>query len=349
MINNQIILSDIEHIIGNNNLNSKFKNKTVLITGGTGLIASYLITYFLQLNRKYNFNIKIIVNIRNKEKLSKKIGDLTGILIIEKNVEDLIISDIITDNLDFIYHFASSSSPYVIQKNPSKIISANVDGTRAVLNLAKYFDSEVIYSSTREIYGEVINKKSIKESDMGAVNPTLVRSCYPESKRMAENILVSYGYEFDIDYKIIRIAHVYGPGMNIENDGRVMSDFIFDTINNNSIQIHSDGKALRAFCYVSDAIDGIIRITFAKDCNTFNLSNETEEVSILELANKLASLRSPSLDVKILGENVDSSKYLNYQRVGLNVERLIKLGWKPRVGLKQGLRKTIEFFMGGKN
>lgn len=347
MLNSTIINADLDKIILNNEFVDQFKNKSILITGGTGLIASYLIGFFNRMNLNNDANISLTVNVRSKSRFNDRMGiNIENLKIIEKSVQDLNCDDIAEERIDFIFHLAGSSSPYAIRNNPTDIIQANVNGTIAVLEVAKVKGAKVFYSSTREVYGATEDIQLLKEDDVGITNQTELRSCYPESKRMAENIFVSYHHEFKIDYVIARIAHLYGPTMAISNDGRIMSDLIGNIANRENIELISDGSALRAFCYISDAIEAILKMTLKGSNEIFNLSNETEEVSILELSKLLISLVPDSkLEVTHLkNENAQSTGYLNFKRVGLDTRKLEKIGWVPKVGLKDGLKNTIDYF-----
>ena len=171
------------------------------------------------------------------------------------------------------------------------------------------------------------------------------RACYPESKRISETICKSYNLQYKMKYQICRIAHVYGPGMNIENDGRIMSDIISDIVNNRNIILKSDGSAQRAFCYLSDAVRAIFLILLnGKENDVFNLSNEEDEISIKDLAKlgaELFSEKNIKVDYQISNNN---NLYTNYKRSKLDNSKLYNLGWKIKIDLKEGIRKTVLSF-----
>ena len=349
MFDNSIIQSDISSIYYTLNEDNKyFYNKTILVTGGTGLISSYLILYLKYLNDKKEANIDIIVNVRSKKRFEEKLNvDLSTFKIIEKPVQDLTNNDIGTEQLDLIFHLAGSSSPYAIQNHPTDIIEANVTGTLNVLKIAKQYNAKVYYSSTREVYGETEGIQWLKEDSIGITDHTKIRSCYPESKRMAENLIISYQHEYNVEYVMNRIARVYGPGMAISNDGRIMSDLVGNVVNGEDIALLSDGSALRAFCYITDAITGIL-LSVVKGHNAiYNLANETEELSILDLSELLINVR-PELNLKVAyvpNEQKQDIGYLAFKRVGLDTNQLETIGWKPNVNLKEGLKRTVEFYL----
>ena len=346
MYNNEIIRDDLDYIVNDINL-EKLKNKTFLITGATGMLASYYLCTLMYLNDKYNYNIKIYALARNINKLFEKldITDRKDIVAIEQDVCEPINN---LGNLDYIVHMASSSNPKSIVENPVGIIEANVLGTLNILELAQKSNSEVIFTSTREVYGDMKNVEIVKENDMGVLDNTMVRSCYPESKRMAENLIVSYAYQHGISYKIARIAHSYGPGMIINNDGRIMSDLLSNVLNKENIILKSAGTAKRAFCYVTDATKGLLYMTTSSEKNQFyNLANETEEIEIRKLAENLTDWYSDyNIELQFDIENTKSnnSKYVNFARTKLSTEKLENLGWKPSISLYEGIHKTINFF-----
>lgn len=345
MYNNEIIQSDLAYIVKDINF-KKLKNKTVLITGASGMLASYYLCSLIYLNDNFNYNIEIFALVRDKEHLLKKIGieNREDIKIVEQDVCDNINID---EKIDYIIHMASSSNPKSITENPVGIIKANVIGTLNILELAKKNNAEVIFTSTREIYGDMKDVEIIKEDDMGILNNIQLRSCYPESKRMAENLIVSYSYQYNIRYKIARIAHSYGPGMIVKNDGRIMSDLLSNVLDKKDIILKSDGKAKRAFCYVADAIKGLLIITVSNNKNeVYNLANETEEIEIKELAENLTKWYSEyNIKLEYRIEN-NSNKYVNFKRTKLSTGKLEKLGWKPEINLRDGITRTINFFEG---
>ena len=345
MYNNRIVQSDMKEIVESEIDFSCLKDKTVLITGANGMLASYYMYVLMYLNDYRKMNIKIYALVRNVQKLEKitAFSKRKDIRPVKKDVCEKID---IEDKIDYIIHMASSANPKTIIKDPIGIIKANVDGTFNILELAKKNSSRVIFTSTREIYGEMPSSiNEIMEEDMGVLNHLTLRSCYPESKRMAENILVSYGYQYNVDYQIARIAHVYGPGMIIDGDGRIMSDLIEAIVNKKDIVLKSTGEAKRSFCYITDAIKALYLITLDKNRNqVYNVANETETISIKDLACELINWykgRNIKLKFDIKDEK---DKYVSFKRTKLNTNKLELLGWNPEINLKEGINRTINYF-----
>lgn len=342
---NKIIKEDIDRIINRFPYEDYLANKTILITGASGLIAKYLTYFFLVLNAKKNTNIKILALVRNIEKAKQNFKNDENLIYINQDVCDELNYD---GNVDYIFHAASSASATAIKTNPVGIIKANTIGTINILEFAKKHNTKkVIFPSTREVYGKVENIDQINESDMGTIDPMDSRNCYPESKRISEALFKSYYNQYGINFNILRIAHTYGPTMEILNDGRVMSDFIGAVVNNQNIVLNSDGTAIRSFCYVADTIEGILKVLIkGKSGEVYNLSNETEPYMIREVAEMLIKL-FPEKELKLLFSNpTDEIKkgYVNYKIVRLNTKKIEDLGWTPSITLEEGLKRTVESF-----
>ena len=343
LFSNNVVRKDIEEISAEFTFWNKFNNQTILITGANGHIASYIAyTFAFQIINR-GLNAKLLLLSRNFDKLKKRFGHL-----ISPNIK-LIVHDIseeldFNEHIDFIYHFAGNASPYYIKTDPVGIMRANIIGTMNVAELARTNGSKIIFSSSREVYGQTEGLALLKEEDFGKVELLDARSCYPESKRAAEAILNSYRLQYNVPFVIARIAHCYGPEMKIGNDGRVMQDFISNAVNNEDIIIKSDGQALRAFCYITDVISCLLILSINGVIGeAYNISNEDEEITIAELANKIASITG-NINVQLKGSDSDSSLYCSYKRVGLNCSKAKRLGWNPRIGLESGLTKTIMSF-----
>ncbi len=339
-----IVQDDLHNLMNSNLLWQKLENKCVLITGATGMLASYLTYALMYLNEKKDSGIQILLLARNREKLVRLFGEESDSMVYL--VQDVCDEIAYSGKVHYVVHAAGAASPFHILNDPVGIIRANTLGTLNVMEFAKKNDAEkVVFMSTREVYGKADDRDVLRESDMGVVDPLDPRSCYPESKRMAETILKSYSTQHNVDFNPLRISHVYGPGMPLENDGRVMSDLLNDAVNKRDIRLKSAGTAERSFCYVTDAIDAIFRVLLSGKRNeAFNIANETDSISILDLAKAIQSIAANGIMV-IKGEN-DAPRpgYSNYKRTTLETSRIEKLGWKPHVSLKEGIRKTIEFY-----
>lgn len=324
------------------------RGRHVLITGASGMLAAYMVYFFEYLNRTEDYGIHVTALVRNEEKAWKKFGEFRD----DPDFE-LLVQDVCTpverkwEHLDFIIHAAGNASPQFILNDPVGIINANTTGTMNVMELAKDYRARVLYTSTREVYGKMDETLiSIREDSFGALDPMERRSCYPESKRVAESILQGYHFQYGVESVVARIAHSYGPGMIIDNDGRVMSDFISDVVHGRDIVMKSTGDAVRAFCYITDAISALLTLLLkGKAGEAYNVANETEPVPIREAAQMLVSL-FPERGLKVVFDIPEemSQGYSKMGRVALDTGKLEALGWKPSVSLKDGMKRTVESF-----
>lgn len=342
---NEIVQKDLAELEKEKMDFSTLREKNILVTGANGMLATYFIYFLMFLNDKNNLGIKIYALSRNRDKLIARFGGTERKDIIPV-IQDVCEKIVIDEKVDYIVHMASSANPTSILSNPVGIINANLVGTFNVLELAKENKAEVLFTSTREVYGKMPDDiQFIKEDDMGILNCFDRRACYPESKRMAETILMSYYIQYGVNFKNVRIAHSYGPGMNIDNDGRIMSDLISDVVNKRNIVLKSTGEAKRAFCYITDAISAILYVLIVgEECQTYNIANEKEEIAIKDLAELLVNLYE-EYQLKVCYEiSENSGAYTDFKRVGLDTSKLEKLGWEPKVSLKKGIKNTVDSF-----
>ena len=318
--------------------------KTVLVTGATGMLASYVTWLMLYLNEHQGINVSVVALCRDRQKALHYYG-----CFIEKPYFRLLVQDVCdqiayAEAVDYIFHLAGNASPYYINTDPVGIMRCNLQGTINVLELARLHAAKrVVFASTREVYGKNDSAESLDESSFGSLNPLDDRSCYPEGKRAAEALLRSYYLQYHIPYNIVRIAHSYGPTMNLENDGRVMADLLSDVVAGRDIVLKSTGEAVRAFVYLTDAVVGMFTVLFhANPATVYNLANETEPITVKDLALLMKSFRKDkSLNV-VCGVFQDNTKgYCSYKRVALDTTKLEALGWKPLVGLGEGIRRIL--------
>lgn len=349
---NKIIEEDIRNILSDETIPwGRFRDKSVLITGASGMLPSYMVYVLLFLNQYYKFNTRIYALVRNKrramELFDKWLNDLNFTLL----VQDVCAPISISDDINFIIHAASQASPKYYSVDPVGTINANVLGTINTLELArkqKHVEGYFFYSSS-EVYG-IVNQDNfpLTENEYGYINLLSVRSCYCESKRMGEQLCVAYNHQYGIPTKIARIFHTFGPGMQL-NDGRVFADFVKNIINNEDITLKSDGSAQRSFCYLTDAVRAYMKILLDGDnAKAYNVANNGNEISMLQLANMLVSLYPDKrLQVRVLIDSKDvtsSSMKSPLQRLIPDCSSIEQLNWKPYVSIEDGFRRTIESF-----
>lgn len=261
---------------------------------------------------------------------------------------ELVRHDVISPffaEVDEIYNLACPASPIHYQYNPIKTVKTSVMGAINMLGLAKRVKAKILQASTSEVYGDPQVHPQTEEY-WGHVNPIGLRSCYDEGKRCAETLFVNYRYQNNVRIKIIRIFNTYGPKMSV-NDGRVVSNFIMQALNNEDITVYGDGSQTRSFQYVDDLVEGMIRMMGTDDDITgpFNLGNP-KEFTILDLAEKV--IRLTGSKSKIVFKELPSDDPIQRQpRIDLAKQHLNN--WEPTVQLEEGLTKTIEYFTKFKN
>jgi UDP-glucuronate decarboxylase len=237
-----------------------------------------------------------------------------------------------------IYNLACPASPVHYQYNPIKTVKTNVMGALNMLGLARRVKARVLQASTSEVYGDP-KMHPQEESYWGHVNPIGSRSCYDEGKRVAETLFFDYHRQNHVDIRVARIFNTYGPRMS-PNDGRVVSNFIVQALREQPITIYGDGSQTRSFCYVSDLVEGLIRLMDSEDCiGPVNLGNPGE-FTIKELAEEVVRMTESrsTLDYRSLPSDDPARR-----RPDITLARS-RLGWDPRVPLREGLRHTIDYF-----
>lgn len=344
---NKIVQEDLRQMAEEQLDWHQFDGKTILVTGATGMLAAYISYFLLYLKEERGIALKLLALCRTKAKAEKTFRGL-----LDKSYFELLLQDVCEPiqydgGIDYIFHLAGNASPHFINTDPVGIVKSNMLGTFNILELAKEkHSSKVIFASTREVYGRNELEDSLTETSFGIIDPMENRSCYPESKRAAETIFRSYFLQYGVNFNVLRIAHSYGPGMNLNSDGRVMADLMGNVVKGENIILKSSGEALRAFCYITDAVTGIFFAALKGESGeAYNLANEREEISIRNLAQTLVSLRTDKtlkVDFEIPESNTG---YCNYKRVGLNTNKIEKLGWHPQVCLKAGCQRTLLSFI----
>lgn len=345
---NKIIENDIKSIIDTTPILENLRGKTVLISGANGFLPAYLVDTILYLNESFvGFNVSIIALVRNKEKAQNRFNHwllCDSLKIIQHDVCDEFKW---VEKIDFIIHAASQASPKFYYSDPVGTLNANVLGTINLVKLAYEHSVEAfLYFSSAEVYGELPeNQIPTTEDFFGYLNPTKVRSCYAESKRMGENICISWFHQYGVNVKIVRPFHTYGPGMALD-DGRVFADFVSDIVSERNIILNSNGSAKRAFCYLADATKGFLTVLLkGENGQSYNIGNPLEEYSILELANIVVDL-NPELNLYV--EQLYTSEATMNKSIVSRISPVIKkaeqLGWFPQTSVEQGFKKTIAYY-----
>ena len=303
--------------------------KRILVTGGAGFIGSHLCGRLLREGHEVICLDNFFTG--SKQNIYKYLNN--------KNFE-LVRHDITKEyfaEVDYIYNLACPASPPHYQYNAIKTIKTSILGTMNMLGLAKRCKARILQASTSEIYGDPkIHPQT--EDYWGNVNPIGIRSCYDEGKRCAETLMMDYHRQNNVDIRIIRIFNTYGPNM-APNDGRVVSNFILQALKNEDITIYGDGSQTRSFCYVDDLVDGMIKMMESSFIGPINLGNPSER-KIIDFAKLIIELtRSKS---KIVYKPLPADDPTQ-RKPDIKLAKE-KLDWEPKIDIKEGLIKTIEYF-----
>lgn len=340
---NKVLEQDVKAIIEQGVHWEKLKGKTILVTGASGMIGSYMINVFAKLNDEYQYNIRVLALLRNINKLPEELKKRADIEVLQKDVTEKIE---IEGDVDYIIHAASPASPLIMQNKPVETIAANTIGTFNTLNLAKEKKAEgYLFISSREIYGQPMEgQEFFYENTYGFVDQLNPRSCYSEGKKAAETMCVSFQEEYGMRVRIARLAHTYGPGMSMY-DGRVQADFLNNVYHNEDIILKSEGTAVRTYTYISDAIAGLFMVLLNGKETVYNVGYEAAKVSIRELAEIMVSIY-PERKLKLVFDIPEGgTKGTAPYTLGIvNSEKLRNLGWKPSVSVADGFKRTLEYF-----
>jgi UDP-glucuronate decarboxylase len=301
----------------------------ILVTGGAGFIGSHLIDRLMTQGHE-------VICIDNfytghKRNLLKWLHHPYFELIRHDITEPIALE------VDQIYHLACPASPVHYQYNPVKTIKTNVLGTLNMLGLAKRVKARLLLASTSEVYGDP-EQHPQTEDYRGNVNPIGIRSCYDEGKRVAETLAFDYHRQNDVEIRVARIFNTYGPRM-LENDGRVVSNFVVQALRGVPLTVYGEGSQTRSFCYVSDLVDGLMRLMNGEHVGPVNLGNP-DEYTILELAQAVQQMVAPETPI-----NFEPLPQDDPRRRKPDITRAQTwLGWQPTVPLQEGLKLTVEDF-----
>jgi UDP-glucuronate decarboxylase len=302
----------------------------LLVTGGAGFLGSHLCTALLD----HGHEVIALDNLYT--------GSLRNLEHIKSNPKFSFIEDDVTNKLNFevdgIFNFACAASPAHYQARPVETLKASVHGSINVLDLATERNIRVLHSSTSEVYGDPKISPQVEEY-WGNVNPIGIRSCYDEGKRAAETLYFDYHREYGTDIRIVRIFNTYGPRMAI-NDGRVVSNFIVQALRGEDLTVYGDGSQVRSLCYVSDLIDGIIKLYFAEGLTgPINIGNP-QPITMKDLAEEI--IKQVGSKSKIIYQPLPSDDPLTREPDITKAKN--KLGWTPKVDRTEGIAETIEYF-----
>lgn len=303
----------------------------VLITGGAGFLGSHLCDHFIH----EGYDVICIDNLitGNCANIAHLFGNSRFKFIRHDVTEYLYVAG----PLDYVLHFASPASPIDYLELPIQTLKVGALGTHKVLGLAKDKGARFLLASTSEVYGDPLIHPQ-PESYWGNVNPIGPRGVYDEAKRFAEALVMAYHRVHKMETRIVRIFNTYGPRMR-PNDGRVVSNFITQALAGEPLTVYGDGSQTRSFCYFDDLVDGISRLLFSNESEPVNIGNPNE-MTVLELARLVKEFVNSKSEIVMKSLPEDDPKV---RQPDISRARGI-LGWEPRVSLREGLAKTVEYF-----
>lgn len=342
---NKIYLEDLNNSIASSIGIERLKNKKILVTGATGTIGSFIVDMLLEYNKK-NANIIIFAAGRSLEKLDQrfKAAKTEKLRYVQYDLMQPVTFQFV---VDYIIHAAGNAYPAAFNANPVQTIVGNVNGTYLLLEYARKCGiKRFCYISSGEIYGESdMKKEACEEIVDGYLELLSPRSCYPMSKRAAENLCASYTKQYGVETVIVRPCHTYGPGIT-QGDNRANVQFIRNVLNGEDIVLKSDGKQLRSYCYIADCASAIITcLMCGKSAQAYNSANPNAKITIAGLAEIIANYAGRKVVFSLPDEEELISQTPIKKQV-LDTKKLEQLGWKARYLVEDGVAHTLAILEG---
>ena len=341
-IYNQDLLKSIKHIISI----EKLKKTSILITGATGTIGSFLVDLLAEYNNSDSAEIKIFAAGRNLERLAECFNTIKdyGITYIEY---DLLKSIDFSFHVDYIIHAAGNAFPAAFTNNPVETLFGTIYGTYNILNFARHNNAKrVLYISSGEVYGQGdVSIPSYKENYCGYVDPVSPRSCYPNGKRTAETLCASFLQEYNLNCVIARLCHTYGPTIT-KDDNRANVQFFRNVLNGEDIKLKSVASQLRSYNYIADCASAILSVlTTGKSGEAYNIANKDSQCTVAEFASYVAAISGQKV-VFSEPDEVDRNNQSPIAKQVLNTEKLDLLGWKGCFSIEDGISHTLKIMQG---
>lgn len=345
-IGNKIFKEDLDYIINVSFIDwKKFNDKTVFITGATGLIGYYLVSALIYRNLMANSNIKIIALVRN---MNKAINLFCEHLNVDKNLK-FVLGDLehipsIDENIDYIVHGASPTESSFMVNCPVETIKSIVLGSSNVLELAKNKSiSGMVYLSSMEVYGDNQSESLLKETESLKLHPDNLRDCYPIGKSLVENMNLAYFKEYNVPINSIRISQTIGAKDETKDikSKKIISEIIKCILEKKNIVLQTKGESKRTYIYIRDVITAILIVLLSDKCGEiYNVSNEDTYSSIYEMANNVAKEITKN-EIEVVVKEQFTDKYPKTNYLNLSSEKLSKLGWKSSLNLNDMFEQVI--------
>ncbi|WP_158602416.1 NAD-dependent epimerase/dehydratase family protein [Cohnella endophytica] len=347
----RVLQEDIDQIVSNNNIPwEELRDRVVLITGATGAIGTVVIQALAEADSRYKLGLRILAYGRNVERANQLFGNLKPVEFIE---HDIRMPLIVNGPVDYILHGAAVTQSVEMVTRPVGVIETALKGTENILALAKEKQTKsMVYLSSMEVYGVTDpDLQYVTEKDLGYINLQSPRSSYPESKRMSENLCNCYFAQYGTPVKVARLSQTFGAGFP-SDDSRIFAQFARSSIAGSDIVLHTEGKSRGNYCYISDAIRGLI-LLLLKGANgeTYNIANPEASMTIREMANMVANEVSGGRMSVIVDIPLDIHKrgYAPDATMKLSADKMESLGWKAQYGLAEMYKRMIADWQEGMN
>ena len=318
----------------------KLRNKSIMLSGATGLVGRFFVDLIMKKNENDELNCKIIALCRNKEKALDMFNGYDDKLF---NIfeQDVINPIEYSGSVDFVIHAASNTHPVQYATDPIGTIKTNLYGTDNLLKYSK--DNSVkkfLLISSFEVYGKVNDNKKMAENDFGIVDCTVLRSCYPESKRLSENLSIAYSVQEGVNVSIVRLSRVFGPTMLLSSS-LATSQFIKNAINGEDIVLKSDGKQFYSYNYVGDAVTAILTVLlYGKDREAYNVADDAYDLSLGGFAQLVSNYNNNKVIFSLPNE-IEKKGFSNSIMSVLDGSKIKELGWEPMGTLENDINDTI--------
>ena len=344
LYNNKDYTDDIHNVSAIDFPWEKIQNKSIMLSGATGLIGSFLIDVILEKNISDGLNCTVYALGRDETKAKKRFcrfADDSHLVFIPYDVKKAFVRDDLKD-IDYILHLAANTNPVLYATDPIGTITTNIIGLQNLLDFAVNHNTRrFVFASSNEIYGE--NRGDVEmfeENYCGYINCNTLRAGYPESKRCGEALCQAYKVQKNMDVIIARFTRSYGPTM-LPNDTKAISQFIRKGVAGEDIVLKSAGTQYYSFMYVADAVSGLLAALFkGKNGEAYNIADENSDVTLKDLANKIAGIARRKV-VFELPDEIEAAGYSRATKARLDGNKLKSIGWTPRYDIDEGLKRTI--------